>query len=167
MRISLLSLVLILGAGCAGTPPRPGNFERPAISFPANGFITQRAVVTIRGRQFPLNGYLALSESGGKRLVITESFGQVVADVLVQPDGEVRVMRSSRMFPPKYIRLGVAVDLQCLFGGATKQDCPVEFLGVDHYLVKRRAYALDLRILEVKPGPQPAALFEPGKVRRK
>jgi hypothetical protein len=153
-------------AGCAGAPPSPTGVPHPAISLPADGFITQRAVLSIRGRQFPLNGYLAVSETGGKRLVVTENFGQVVADVLVQPDGEIRVMQSSQMLTADSIRRGMAVDMQSLFGGVANEDCPVELLGPDHFLVKRRAYTLDLRILEVKTGLQPAALFDASKAKK-
>ena len=64
----------------------------------------QRAVLTVHGRQFTLNGYLALSKTGGKRLIVTENFGGVLADVLVKPDGEVFVMRSSQLFRPEWIQ---------------------------------------------------------------
>jgi hypothetical protein len=168
MRLSLLPLVFILAAGCATAPPPPTvQFSRPAHLFPADAFITQRAVFSARGRQFPLNGYLALSETGGKRLVITENFGHVVADVLVKPDGEVFVMQSSRMFPPKYIRRGIAADLQCVFGGSTDADCPVETVDADHFIIRRHGYSVDLRILDVKPGAQRADLFDATKAEIK
>jgi hypothetical protein len=165
--LPLLSLVFVLTAGCVAPPAAQSHFSPPPHLFPADGFITQRAVFTARGRQFPLNGYLALSETGGKRLVITENFGHVVADVLVKPDGEIFVMQSSRMFSPKYIRLGVAADLQCVFGGATNRDCPVEMPGTNHFMIKRHGYTLDLRILDVKPGAQPANLFDETKAEAK
>ena len=100
MRRNLLSLILLLAAGCASTPP-PKQFSSPAGIFPADGLLIQRALFTARGRQFALNGYLALSAAGGKRLVVTETFGNVMADVLVKPDGKIIVMQSSRMFPEK------------------------------------------------------------------
>jgi hypothetical protein len=153
----LLPWMFLLVAGCVATPPAQSHFSRPANLFPANGFITQRAMFSARGRQFPLNGYLALSQTGGKRLVITENFGHVMAVV----------MQSSRMFSPKYIRLGVAADLQCVFSGATNGNCPVEMLSPDHVLVKRHGYTLDLRILDVKPAAQPAELFDASKAEVK
>ena len=167
MRLNLLPLVFILAAGCATAPSDQTHFTRPANLFPADGFVTQRAVFSARGRQFPLNGYLALSKTGGKRLVITENFGHVVADVLVKPNGDVFVMRSSQMFPPEYIRRGIAVDLQCVFGEATNADCPVEMPGPDHFIIKRHGYNVDLRILSVKSGPRPAELFDASKAETK
>ena len=163
MHLKLLPSVLILAAGCAAAPPVQSHFSRPANLFPADGFITQRAVLSMHGRQFPLNGYLAMSETGGKRLVITENFGHVLADVLVKPDGKVFVMQSSPAFSTTDIRLGVAADLQCVFGDATNRDCPVEMLNANHFIVKRRGYLLDLRIVEVKPGAQSASLFDESK----
>lgn len=165
--LSLLPLVFILAAGCVTPPPSPGHFSRPAHLFPANGFVTQRAVFNVHGRQFPLNGYLAISETGGRRLVLTENFGHVVADVLVKPDGKIFVMQSSRMFSPKIIRLGVAADLQCVFGDVSGRDCPVAMPGPNHFIVKRQGYTLDLRILEVKPGSQPVNLFDASKAETK
>jgi hypothetical protein len=38
-------------------------------------------VLTVLGRQFTLNGYLANSATNGQRLIITENFGGVLADV--------------------------------------------------------------------------------------
>src|SRR5690348_9075462 len=99
MRRNLFFLALMLAVGCASTQPPANHFTRPANLFPADGLLVQRALFTARGRQFPLNGYLALSEAGGKRLIVTENFGNVMADLLVKPDGKVFVLRSSRMFP--------------------------------------------------------------------
>ena len=162
MASALWSLLFLLTPGCASTQPQK-SFPRPAKLFPANGFITQRAVFNARGAQFPLNGYLALSESGGQRLVVTENFGHVVADVLVKPDGKIFVMQSSRMFPEKYIRLGIAADLECIFGNAPAINCAVQMPETNHFIVKRHGYSLDLRILEIKPGPQRAELFDETK----
>jgi hypothetical protein len=151
-------LTLVLAAGCAGAPPGP--VTREPRSFPADGLVTQRAVVTARGRQIALNGYLALSAAGGKRLIVTQSFGQVLADVLVKPDGAVRVVRSSPMLRPEWIRRYVAADLECLFGEPPATECPVRTLSATHFLIERRWYSLDLQIVATQPGPQPPELFE-------
>jgi hypothetical protein len=166
LRLSLppwlfLSL-LLLGVGCRMVPMEP-RAATPLAAFPANAFITERAVFTAYGRQFPLNGYLALSETGGKRLVITESFGQVVADVLVKADGTVFVMQTSRLFPEKSVRYGIASDLQCIFGGFPPQPVEVQMTATNHFIVQHGFYRLDLRLLNIQPGPQPAALFDPTK----
>ena len=159
LNFSLLLLVL-LAAGCATAPP-PGNSSRATRSFPADALITQRAVLTVRGRQFTLNGYLALSGTGGKRLIIMENFSSVLADVLVEPDGTVHVMRSSRIFRPTWIERYVAADMLCIFDEAANAACPVRVLSPTHFVIERpRYYKLDLQIVETKPGPQPAELFD-------
>jgi hypothetical protein len=152
----LVAAALVL-AGCA-TPPR-SQIPRPANPFPADALITQRGVLTVRGRQFTLNGYLASSTTGGKRLIITENFGSVLADVLVQPDGAVRVMRASRTFKPEWIRRYIAADVECIFGTTPTPDCPGQMLSPAHFLIERRWYKLDLQIVEIKPGPQAAEMF--------
>src|SRR5207302_8499857 len=109
-----VSIALLL-AGCAiSHPPQP--IVRPPASFPADALVTQRAILTARGRQFALNGYVALSQAHGKRLIISDTFGGILADVLVQADGAVRVIRSSRMLRSAWIRRYVAADLECIFG---------------------------------------------------
>ena len=123
----------------------------------------QRAILTARGKQFTLNGYLSLSASGGKRLLLTENFGNVLADVLVKPDHSIHVMRSSAAFRPAWIKRFIASDLECIFGNETRQTCHVETLSPTHFVVKRFWYTLDLRIIEVKPGPQPSTMFDETK----
>lgn len=153
-----LNLILLLAAGCATTPAR--MLPRTAPSFPDEALITQRGVLTALGRQFTLNGYLARSATGAQRLIVTENFGGVLADVLVKPDGAVHVMRSSRAFKPAWIRRYLAADLQCIFGDAPRAGCPGRMLSQTHFVIERRWYQLDLQIVETKPGPQPAELFD-------
>jgi hypothetical protein len=158
MRPELLFIALAaLAAGCATAPPE--NLPRPAREFPPDAFITQRAVLTVLGRQYSLNGYLARSSTGGQRLIVTENFGSVMADVLVKPDGSVRVMRASPMLKRKWIERYVAGDLKCVFGGGAEADCPGRMISPAHFLIERRWYKLDLQIVDIKPGPQPPELF--------
>jgi hypothetical protein len=163
---SLLSLFLLLAAGCASAPPQ-NHFSRPADLFPADGLLIQRALLTAHGRQFALNGYLALSATGGKRLIVTETFGGVMADLLVKPDGKVFVMQASRMFSEKYARRLVAADLKCVFGDGTDKNCPVTMLDKNHFVIDRGGYKLDLRTVETKSGPQPPELFDETKALKK
>jgi hypothetical protein len=159
---------LVLGAwcfillpGCATTPR--SQIQRPPDSIPAEAMIAQRGVLTVLGRQYSLNGYLSISATGGKRLIVAENFGGVLADVLIKPDGTVHVMRSSRAFKPKWIRRHIAADVECIFGNGSKLDCPGQMLSPTHFVMKRRWYKLDLRIVETKPGPQPASMFDESK----
>jgi len=122
----------------------------------------QRAVLTVHGRQFTLNGYLASSKTGGERLIVTENFGSVLADVLVKPDGKVFVMRSS-LFRPKWIQRYVVADMECIFGEAPQTNCPGKMISPTHFVIERRGYTLDLQIVETKPGPQSPELFDETK----
>ena len=157
LRPEFLLLTLGLLVGCR-TPPH-GETPRPMQSFPADAQITQRAVLTVLGRQIPLNGYLACSATNGQRLIVSEGFGAVLADVLITPDGKNHVLRSSRAFKPKWIEKFVAADVQCIFGPQHPADCPVQMIATNHFRIERRQYTLDLQIVEVKPGRQPAASF--------
>lgn len=159
LALPFLVFVTLLFTGCAAAP-RP-QLQRPAQTFPADAFITQRGVLTtVFGKQHTLNGYLASSSTNGQRLIITENFGTVLADVLVKPDGSTHVMKSSRAFKPKWIERYIAADVRCLFGNASGNDCPGQMLSPTHFVIERRWYKLELQILSIKPGPQPASLFE-------
>jgi hypothetical protein len=163
MRRNFLFLVSIVSfaAGCTSVPknsaPRPANLSR------TDAFQTHRAVLTALGKQFTFTGYLALSQTGGQRLLLTENFGRVLADVLVKPDGKIFVMRASPAFPPKRIRRFVAADLETIFGNAPAAKWPVEQLDPNHFILKRRWYSLDLRIVETKYGGQSAEMFDETK----
>ncbi|MFO1487269.1 MAG: hypothetical protein U1F65_02215 [Verrucomicrobiota bacterium] len=152
-------------AGCASRPraqiPVPADFK------PDDALITQRGVLTVLGRQFTLNGYLASSSTHGQRLVITENFGNVLADVLIKPDGQAYVMRSSRAFKPRWIHDYIAADVRCLFGGGMEGNCPGRLISTNHFVVERRWYTLDLQIIDRKPGPQRAEMFDASKAEKR
>jgi hypothetical protein len=156
---SLLGALLL--AGCAThSPPLPSGPPRPAGLFPTNGLITQRAILTARGKEYPLNGYLAINEAHEMRLIVSAMLGSVLADVLVKQDGRIFVMRSSGMFRASWIRRYMAADLQCIFGEPPPLDCPVTMPDPGHFIVQRRWYKLELRVVDARPGPQPAIMFD-------
>jgi hypothetical protein len=157
-----LFFLLLLAAGCVITPP-PGNMPRVANSFPADALMIQRAVLTVHGRQFTLNGYLALSKIGGKRLIVTENFGAVLADVLVKPAGKIYMIRSSQLFRPEWVQRYVVADMECIFGDTSQANCPEKMSSPTHFVIEHRGYTLDLQIVETKPGPQPPGLFDETK----
>ena len=162
--ILFVSLIL-LAAGCATKPH--SQIVLPANFFPADAFLTQRGVLTVLGRQFTLNGYLASSTTKGRRLIVTENFGNVLADVLIKTTGEVFVMRSSRAFKPRWIHDFVAADVRCICGDAPAGNCPGRMLSPTHFVIERRWYKLDLQIVETKPGPQRAELFDETKAEKR
>ena len=159
----LLPLCLLFAAGCAMTPKEP--IARPAPIAPVDGFQTHRAVFTALGRQYTFNGYLATSQTGAKRLLVTENFGMVFADLIIKPDGQIFVMQSNKVFTPKRIKKYLAADMEALFGNPAKPP-PITKLGENHYLLKRRFYTLDLRIITTKPGPQAPEMFDETKIKK-
>lgn len=161
---ALLAAALVVITGCASVPKT--SFRPASSPFPPDALVTQRGVLTVLGRQFTLNGYLSLNAAGAKRLVLTENFGNVLADVLVTPDGAAHVMRSSRAFKPEWIRRYLAADVQCLTGGSTAEGCPGQCLSETHFLVQRRWYKLDLQTVKVVAGPQAATLFDPSRAEK-
>jgi len=164
MRINLILLALAVLTGCATTPRT--QIQRAPDSVPADALITQRGVLTVLGRQFTLNGYLASSSTNGQRLIVTENFGSVLADVLLKPGGKAYVMRSSRAFKPKWIERYIAADMQCLFGNSKQTDCPGQMIAANHFLIERRWYKLDLHIVEIKLGVQPPEMFDTTKTEK-
>jgi len=160
--LSVTAFLMVFG--CASAPKT--QIPARANSYPADALITQRAVLTALWKQYTLNGYLSVSATGGKRLVITENFGSVLADVLIKPDGKVYVMRSSKAFKDKWIRDYIAADVQCIFGEANDADCPGRMLSPTHYVIERRWYKLDLQIVDTKPGAQPANMFDETKAAK-
>ena len=152
---------LVLLVGCSGanrglvhTKPLPAQL------FPPDALITQRAVLTARGRQFSLNGYVAKSQAHGLRLIMTENFGGVLAELVVNPAGQVSVMQAKPPFRRECVERYVAADLKCIFGQTSELNCPVRASGPKHFIVERRWYKLDLWTVEIKPGPQPAEMFD-------
>jgi len=156
--LAFLSVLLVTGCTTTKTKTKAGLFKS---HFPANALMTHRAIFTARGKQFALTGYLVLSESGGKRLIISQPLGQTMADLLITPDGTVHVMQSSPAFKPEWVRRYVAADLECIFGKRPQKKCPVRVLDPNHFLIKHFFYKLDLRIVDTKVGPQPENLFDP------
>ena len=157
----LMLLLSVLLAGCSATKQSlQCTVPLPAQQFPPDALVTQRGVLTVRGRQFSVNGYIARSQTHGLRLIMTENFGAVLADVLVNPEGKVFVMHSRPPFRRAWVERYIAADLKCIFGNGTETDCPVRSLSPTHFIVERRWYKLDLWTVEAKPGPQPAEMFD-------
>jgi len=154
-------LFALLAAGCAAPKSiEPPPVAHPARLFPTEAFVTQRAVLTVHGRQFTLNGYVAKSETRGLRLIVTENFGGVLADVLVKPDGKIIVLKAGPPFRPAWVERYIAADLESIFDDHAKTDGSLRMLSDTHFVIERGGYELDLRTVDVKPGPQPAEMFE-------
>lgn len=169
MRLNALWLLVVLITGCA-TAPRT-QISRDDFQSPPEALLTQRGVLTVKSplgrKQFTVNGYLAHSSTRGQRLIITENFGNTLADVLITADGKAHVMRSSRAFKPEWIERYIAADVRCLFSQGVAGDCPGQTLGPNHFLIERRWYKLDLQTVNIRSETQPAALFDPSPAERR
>jgi len=89
--------------------------ERTIINlFPARYRATQRAIVTVGGRQFTCDGLLEVSPAEGCHLAIVSSFG-VVTDLRVKADGGCEVLKVTPLFREDWSRRFVARDLRRLF----------------------------------------------------
>src|SRR5438034_7994530 len=111
----------LLAAGCAAPKfVEPSPVAHPARLFPTEAFVTQRAVLTVHGRQFTLNGYVAKSETRGLRLIVTENFGGVLADVLVKPDGNIFALKAGPPFRRAWVENFIAADLKSIFDDHAK-----------------------------------------------
>lgn len=159
---SKILLLTLWATGCVTSQlsPPQNNFPPAAHSFPPDALVTQRGVLTVHGRQFTLNGYVAKSAAGGLRFIMAENFGGVLADVLVKPDGKVFVLQSKPPFRPAWVENYVATDMKCIFADAGETNCPVQVLSPMHFVIERRGYKLDLQTVEIKSGAQPAEMFD-------
>ena len=82
--------------------------------FPVRYRATQRAIVTVGGRQFTCDGLLEVSPTEGCHLAIVSSFG-VVTDLRVKPDGDCELLKVTPLFREDWSRQFVARDLRRLF----------------------------------------------------
>ena len=82
--------------------------------FPARYRATQRAIVTVGGRQFTCDGLLEVSPTEGCHLAIVSSFG-VVTDLRVKADGGCELLKVTPLFREDWSRRFVARDLRRLF----------------------------------------------------
>ena len=92
--------------------------------------------------------------------------GQVLADVLIKPDGAVVLMRPSPVLRRSWVEGYVARDVVSLFGNPSP---PCFSLPMDssHVVMTNSNYILDLQTVGIKPGLQPVSLFDETKAATK
>lgn len=129
-KILFAALLVVLTGGCAthehfstlAVLPNDGHHQAAFSSaertiknlFPARYRATQRAIVTVGGRQFTCDGLLEVSPAEGCHLAIVSSFG-VVTDLRVKADGGCEVLKVTPLFREDWSRRFVARDLRRLF----------------------------------------------------
>ena len=82
--------------------------------FPRQYHATQRAIITVRGRQFVCDGFLTVSPAEGWHLAVVSTLG-LVADVRVRADGSSEVVKVTPLFREDWSRQYVARELRWLF----------------------------------------------------
>ncbi len=92
--------------------------------WPASYQATQRAVVTVRRRQYVLDGVLKASPAEGLHLALISSLG-LVTDLRRTPDGRTEILKTTALFPEAWARDYVGSTLDCLFA-PPDQDSLIE-----------------------------------------
>lgn len=121
-----------MGAGCASRPEsrawvaelnreRSSEFpkalrakETLSHRYPRSYRCVQRAVLTVRGRQFTLDGVLTARPGEGHHLAVVSALG-VVTDVRLGADGACEVQKVTPLMREQWSRDYVGRDLQLLF----------------------------------------------------
>jgi hypothetical protein len=73
-----------------------------------------RGILTIRGKQYVVDGALTSSPGLGQRLAVISHLG-LVAEVEINTQGAPRVLRSTPLLPEPWVRAYVVRDLRWLF----------------------------------------------------
>ena len=123
------ALLVVCGGGCAShriaaawtVEPTVGGAPAFAAAelavrgaFPPAYRATQRAIITVRQRQFVCDGLLTVSPAEGWHLALVSTLG-LVTDVRVRSDGACEVMKVTPLFREEWARDYVAQELRWLF----------------------------------------------------
>ena len=123
-------LVLLCACGCASRHGSALWQAAPAVAsdtaafataeqtlreaFPPAYQATQRAIITVRRRQFVCDGFLTASTAAGAHLALVSTLG-LVTDVRAKADGSIEVQRVTPLFREDWAREYVARELRWLF----------------------------------------------------
>ena len=125
-----LSLLIgLLVCGCAGPRMKPytilpgdvpeteviqGAQSTLANLFPPAYRATQRAIITVRGKQFVCDGVLHVSPDSGLHLAVVSTLG-LVTEIRVAPNGKVSLLKTTPLMKETWSSGFVARDLKILF----------------------------------------------------
>lgn len=123
-------VLLAFASGCVSQPRSPLGQVIPAVARDAADFAaaqlavretfppvyraTQRAIITVRKRQFVCDGLLSVSPIGGWHLALISTLG-LVTDVRVNGDGSSEVLKVTPLLPEAWAREYVTLELRWLF----------------------------------------------------
>jgi hypothetical protein len=83
-------------------------------SFPPAFRATQRAIITVRRRQFVCDAFLKVSPAEGWHLALASTLG-LVSDLRVRPDGVTEILKATPLLREEWAREYVAQELRWLF----------------------------------------------------
>jgi hypothetical protein len=122
--VATAALAAALAAGCAAPSLGPPTLDLGgASSIPVDqlkapwppSLMTHRAILSIHGRELPLDGRLAVGPQGALRLVALGPMGQIIFDVLAEPGAAPRVLRCTPAFPEAWVNAFAGRDLDTVF----------------------------------------------------
>lgn len=110
-----LAVLVLLAAGCS-TSHGPCRCEGIDAVSPAQGpaRIVHRAILTIRGRHYTLDGVLDIDSKGRRRLAVVSAMGSVT-EIVQGPDGKTESVTTTALFQEAWSRSYVARDLRLLY----------------------------------------------------
>lgn len=127
---AIAALAAALALGCAGPGFEPhvvtpgaltasaGAAEQAARTladwYPPRFKAAQRAILTVHGRQFALDGILDSSPETGRHLAIVSALG-LVCEARITPSGAVELLRTTPLMRENWSREYVAQTLRLLF----------------------------------------------------
>lgn len=124
--IACAMCLLVMGVGCMTTPYRAGAAVDDDVTmaalrasmagqYPDQFRVVQRAVLTVRKRQFNLDGYLRIDRSEGFRFLATSGFGMTMFELAGRADGTVEVLHNSGVLEDSVLIDGPARDVLALY----------------------------------------------------
>lgn len=141
VRLTFVWACIIVG-GCSTTPYAPGTpiqdaareqvlRESLAAQYPQQFRAVHRAVLTVRGRQFSLDGYLRADRRAGFRLLATTGFGGSVFELAWSEEDGPIVLQSNGILRDDRLLAGPVEDVRAIFFNAPSPEAQLEARGPD------------------------------------
>jgi len=119
-------LLAAAASGCASAPYVPGTpLENPALArelrrsleatYPPGFRAVHRALLSVRGREFTLMGYVLVRRPGDVRLLASGDMAGAAFEVVRRSDGSRSILRAAPGFRASWIREGAARDAAAIY----------------------------------------------------
>jgi len=126
-RFLVLAMLLTMAApGCVSAPHVPGTpLENAALAqelrrsldamYPPGFRAVHRALLSVRGREFTMMGYVLVRRPGDVRLLATGDMAVTMFEVVRRSDGSRSILRTVPGFRASWIREGAARDAAAIY----------------------------------------------------